>query len=149
MSPVLSPTLLLDANVIDDPYPFYRRLRAEAPVWEIPGTGVFTISTFELIAEATARAEDFSSNLTCLLYRDDNGLPRRLAFGDSAGQALATADPPAHALHRSTVFPELVAKRMEQLEPDVVAIANECVTRALDGAAVEFMTRSATWCRSP
>jgi cytochrome P450 len=43
-------------------------------------------------------------------------------------------------LHRSTVFPELVAKRMEQLEPDIVAIADTCVTRALDGGAVEFMT---------
>ena len=140
MSPGISGTLLLDSEVIDDPYPFYRRLRAEAPVWEIPGTGVFTVSTFELVAEATGRVEDFSSNITCLLYRDDDGLPCRLPFGDSGVQALATADPPTHALHRSTVFPELVAKRMAQLEPDVVDIANGCVTRALASGTVEFMT---------
>ena len=140
MTLAISPMLLLDAKVIDDPYPFYRRLHAEAPVWEIPGTGVFTVSTFELLAEAGSRIEDFSSNLTCLLYRDDDGLPCRLAFGDDAGQALATADPPAHALRRGTVFPELVAKRMEQLEPDVVAIVEECVTRALDNGPVEFVT---------
>ena len=41
----------------------------------------------------------------------------RLPFGDAGGQALASADPPMHALHRSTVFPELVAKRMAELEP--------------------------------
>jgi cytochrome P450 len=136
----ISGTLLLDPTVIDDPYPFYRRLRAQAPVWEIPGTGLFTVSTFELLAEATGRVEDFSSKIQCLLYRDEAGMPCRLPFGDAGVQALATADPPAHALHRGTVFPELVAKRMEELEPDVVDIANGCVTRALDSGTVEFMT---------
>jgi cytochrome P450 family 144 len=136
----ISGTLLLDPKVIDDPYPFYGQLRAQAPVWEIPGTGLFTVSTFELIAEATGRVADFSSNIRCLLYRDGADLPCRFAFGDAGVQALATADPPMHALHRKTVFPELVARRMADLEPDIADIADRCVTRALDGGTVEFMT---------
>jgi cytochrome P450 len=136
----ISPTLLLDPKVIDDPYPLYRRLHAEAPVWGIPGSGLFTVSTFELLAEATGRVEDFSSNISCLLYRDAAGLPRRFSYGDAGVQALATADPPAHGLHRGTVFPELVAKRMAELEPDVVDIAEACVTRALERETVEFMS---------
>ena len=136
----IAASLLLDREVIDDPYRFYAQLRAQAPVWEVPGTGVFTVTTFELVAEATGRVEDFSSNIECLLYRDDDGLPRRLPFGDAGVQALATADPPAHALHRGTVFPQLVAKRMAELEPDVVDITNRCVTRALEGGTVEFMS---------
>jgi cytochrome P450 len=139
MTQGISGTLLLDRKVIDDPYPFYRQLRAEAPVWEISGTGLFAVSTFELLAEAAARVEDFSSNISCLLYRDDVGLPRRLSYGDVGVQALATADPPMHALHRNTVFPELVAKRMTELEPDIVDIANGCVTRALGKGTFEFM----------
>jgi cytochrome P450 family 144 len=135
----ISGTLLLDQKVIDDPYPFYRQLQAQAPVWEIPGTGIFVVSTFELVTEAAARTEDFSSNLKCLLYRDDAGQPCRLTFGDAGAQALATADPPRHALHRSAVFPELVAKRMAKLEPDIADIAGECVTRALDNGTIEFM----------
>jgi cytochrome P450 len=138
----ISGTLLLDPKVIDDPYPFYRELHAHAPVWEIPGTGLFTVATFRLVAEAAGRVEDFSSNLRCLLYRDAAGAPGRLSFGDAGAQALATADPPAHALHRSTVFPELVAKRMATLEPDIADLASVCVTRALDsGTPVDFMTR--------
>lgn len=140
MTRAISPTLLLDPKMIDDPYPLYRRLHAEAPVWEIPGAGVFAVSTAELVAEATGRVEDFSSNISCLLYRDAAGLPCRLSYGDAGVQALATADPPLHALHRSTVFPELVAKRMDELEPDIAEIADECVTRALAGGTVEFMT---------
>jgi cytochrome P450 family 144 len=133
-------SLLLDPMVIDDPYPFYRQLRDEAPVWEVPGTGLFTVSTFDLVAEATSRVEDFSSNLRSVLYRDDKGLPCRIAFGDGTGHVLATADPPAHALQRSTVFPELVAKRMDALEPDVFDLADACVTQALADGTIEFMT---------
>jgi cytochrome P450 family 144 len=140
MTNELPGALLLDPQVLDDPYQFYGRLREEAPVWEIPGTEVFTVSTFELLAEAAGRVEDFSSNMKCLLYRDEKGLPGRFAFGDAGGQALATADPPLHAIHRNAVFPELVAKRMEALEPDIVKLANELVTQALDSGTVEFMT---------
>ena len=61
----------LDPAVIEEPYGFYEELRANAPVWEVPGTGIFTVATFQLLAEAAGRVEDFSSNLNCLLYRDD------------------------------------------------------------------------------
>ena len=139
MSQAISGTHLLDPAVIEEPYGFYEELRADAPVWEVPGTGIFTVATFQLLAEAAARVEDFSSNLTCLLYRDAQGMPCRLPFGDAGVQALATVDPPLHALHRGAVFPELVAKRMAALEPDVVEIAEECVGRALHQGSVDFM----------
>src|ERR1700684_3901621 len=131
MNQAIPGELLLDPKVLDDPYSFYRQLREEAPVWGAPGTEVFTVSTYELVAEAAGRVEDFSSNMHCLRYRDDAGLPARFAFGEG-GQALATADPPLHAIHRDAVFPELVAKRMEELEPDIIKLANELVTQALD-----------------
>jgi cytochrome P450 len=136
-------TLLLDPKVIEDPYAFYRQLQKHAPVWEVPGTEVFAVSSFTRLAEAASRVEDFSSTMPCLLYRDDNGLPARLAFGDSGMQALATADPPIHTLHRTTVFPNFVAKRMTLLEPDIVDLATACVERALDKRNVDFMAQIA------
>jgi cytochrome P450 len=133
-------TLLLDPEVLGDPYPLYRRLREHAPVWDIAGTEVFTISTFELLVEASARVADFSSNMKCLLYRDDAGLPGRFMFGDAGGQALATADPPLHEIHRRAVFPELVTKRMEALEPEIRDLADGLVTRSLQTGTIEFMS---------
>jgi cytochrome P450 len=132
-------TLLLDPQVIDDPYPFYRELQMHAPVWQVPGTEVFIVSSFAMVAEAVARVEDFSSNIHCLLYRDDAGLPSRLTFGSTGSDALATADPPIHTVHRSTVFPELVAKRMAALEPDIADVAAGCVEAALEKRSVDFM----------
>jgi len=139
VSVAISGTDLLDPAILAEPYRFYEALRAKAPVWEVPGTGIFTVASFELLTEAAGRVEDFSSKLNCLIYRDDEGLPRRFSFGDAAVQALATVDPPMHALHRSTVFPELVAKRMAALAPDIVDVAEACVHQALGQTAVDFM----------
>lgn len=139
-APALDPRRLLDPEVIADPYPFYRDLREQAPVWRVPGTEIFTVATFEALAEAVSRTDVISSNIEALLYRDEDGLPARIAFGSIGVQTLATADPPLHALHRSAVFPELVAKRMLLLEPDISALAAQLIDGALaSDSAFDFM----------
>jgi cytochrome P450 family 144 len=131
-------TMLLDPTVIDDPYPFYRRLHAEAPVWPVPGTEVCVVSSFALVAEATGRVPDFSSSMHHLLYRGDDGLPARLGFGQGT-QILAVADPPVHTVHRNVVFPELMARRMAGIEPEIAEVAERCLEGALKDRSVDFM----------
>ena len=104
----LAATLLLEETVIDDPYPFYRRLVAEAPVWCVPGTEIVVVSSFGAVSEAVSRVEDFSSNLHAILYRGAQGTPELLPFEAGGLHTLAVADPPVHTAHRRTVFPELV-----------------------------------------
>lgn len=137
-TPSLTPELLLDPAVIEDPYPFYRQLVAEAPVWLIPGTEVVLVSSFEAVCEVVNRTGDFSSNLLGLLYRNDDGTPGVAPF-DPGIQALATADPPRHSGHRSAIFPELVAKRMANLRDEIGALADAFVTAALAADRVEAM----------
>ncbi|HEY1651441.1 MAG TPA: cytochrome P450 [Acidimicrobiales bacterium] len=131
-------TSLLDPDIIDDPYPFYCRLQNEAPVWRVPGTDVFVVSTHRMVAEAASRVEDFSSNMRHLLYRGETGLPNRLSFGNAGADALATADPPTHKVHRDVVFSELVSKRMETLEPDISDLTEKSVGGISDGS-IDFM----------
>src|SRR5271169_4627836 len=135
----LSSSMLLDPSVLADPYDFYRALREQAPVWTVPGTDVVAISTFALLSEAVARPEDFSSTMRCLLYRDEDGLPARLDFGDAATPTLAAADPPLHTTHRRAVFPELVARRMRALEDDIRALSATTVASALHNNSFDFM----------
>jgi cytochrome P450 len=137
-------TMLLEAAVVDDPYAFYRRLLAEAPVWPVPGTSVVVVSSFAAVTEATNRTEDFSSNLRGLLYRTEDGLPGVLPFDAGEGaDALATADPPLHAVHRKAVFPELVARRMATLRPEIEVLAEAHIAAALKRNPVEFMAEIA------
>jgi cytochrome P450 len=131
--------LLLDPATISDPTDFYRLLHARAPVWRVPETNVFIVSTYDLIVEATGRTADFSSNLLHLLYRDETGLPRQLSFGSGGEQTLANADPPAHAIHKRIVFPEFVAKRMAQLEPEIAEVSRECIDAAVSKGRADFM----------
>jgi cytochrome P450 len=135
----LSASMLLRPSVLDEPYDFYATLRTEAPVWAVPGTDVVTVSTFELISEAVGRPEDFSSNISSLLYRGDDGLPARLDFGGTAPPTLATADPPLHTTHRRAVFPELVARRMLSLEDDIRELCAAAIDQALGDDPFEFM----------
>ena len=139
MTSTLDARHLLDPEVIQDPYPFYRQLQREAPVWAVPDTSVFVASSFAMVSEVSSRVDDFSNNIRCLLYRDDDGLPQQLSLGDFGVQTLATADPPDHALHRGAVFPELVARRMASLEPDISEVATACLSRALDEGSTDFM----------
>jgi cytochrome P450 len=129
---------LLDPHVLDDPYPFYSKLHGE-PVWRIPGTEIFLVSSYDLLCEATARTEDFSSVMTHILYRDDSGMPARQPFRVDGGEVLATVDPPIHTVHKQAIFPEFVSKRMLLLEPKVLEWSESAVRNAVAKGRVEFM----------
>ena len=56
------PTLFLRSDVVDDPTALYDTLRAEAPVWRMPGTNIFVVSSPALIRpSATAAAKSSAS----------------------------------------------------------------------------------------
>lgn len=139
----LSARLLLDPAVVEDPYPFYRRLVCEAPVWRVPGTRVVVVSSFQAVSEAVNRTADFSSHIRGFLHRGEDGTPAVLPFdGDENVDVLATADPPVHPVHRRRVFPELVARRMAALRSEVEAITDTQLG-ALEHEPLEFMDRIA------
>src|SRR5262249_3378893 len=110
--------------------------------WRIADTEVVIVSSFAAVSEATNRVDDFSSNLRALLYRTEGGTPGILPFNvdvDVGVQALATADPPTHTVHRKAVFPELVARRMTGLRPEIEALTAARLGVALSRRPVEFM----------
>ena len=118
---------VIDPDVWADPYAFYERLRREQPVWLVPGLDLAYVATHELIVDALRRIDDFSNHLDVLLITGSDGNPtlfRTDEFGEGT-TTLATADPPEHTVHRSVVFPELVARRMEAMRPEIEAFVDE------------------------
>jgi len=121
------PGELLDPATIQDPVPFHAWLRAHAPVYRVPDTPLHLVATWELVTEALGRVDEFSSNLEALLYLGDDGRPAMFdmtALGANI-QTLATADPPTHTLHRRTVFPSLVERKMREVEGLTREVATE------------------------
>lgn len=124
---------VIDPEVWANPYPFYERLRREQPVWLVPGLDLAYVATHECIVDALRRIDDFSNHLDVLLITGDDGNPtlfRTDEFGEGT-TTLATADPPEHTVHRSVVFPELVARRMEAMRPEIEAFVDEQFSVAL------------------
>lgn len=123
--------LALDgAAFVEDPYPFFAQLRAEAPVWQLPGVNAFFVSTWELVNDAVSRPDDFSNHFRHMLFTNDDGSVGVLET-DPNPIVFAGADPPEHTEHRKLFFPELLQQKMATLEPVVVAMTDELLDAAL------------------
>src|SRR5262249_49845841 len=103
----------------DDPYPVYKRLRDEAPVYHHEGLKFYAISRYADAVDAHANFEAFSS--TGGVTIEDMG-PTPL---------LITKDPPEHRWHKALITKVFSASRMMALGPFI----RELVTRLLDEAA--------------
>lgn len=129
----LSPALL------EHPYPHFAWLRRHAPVHQVGRSRVFLVASWALVEEALA-SPDFSANLTGVLVRGDDGEPEQLAFGGvgNANAVLATADPPAHDVHRRIVQPVLAAGRVATFEASVRALVVRRLAPFLAAGGGEF-----------
>jgi len=131
-----APGALLDPATLADPYPFLQWCREHEPVYRVDGTSLYLVTTWDLVMDALTRIDDFSSNLNALVYTDDEGRPGLFDMTSLGAntQTLATADPPAHPLHRRAVFPNLVERKMAALEPFATDAAHRLLaTGVVDG----------------
>ncbi|MFE4503754.1 cytochrome P450 [Rhodococcus sp. NPDC056743] len=127
---------------IENPYPLYAALRRDHPVYRIPETDFYLVSSWELVTEALHRTADFSSNLTGVLVHSEQGSPRSFDL-DSGGHAihvLATDDDPSHQQHRKLVLPTLVAKRIRAMEPLIAHYAEGLWNNHFDSDQIEWVS---------
>lgn len=110
-----------DQDTVIDPYPVYRRLREEAPLYRNEEIGFWAVSRF---ADVSAVLQDHST------YSSAKGdiLELIQADLDVPSGVLIFEDPPVHPLHRRLLSRIFTPKRIAALE---TPIRNFCV-RALD-----------------
>lgn len=131
------PRILLRDDVVEEPRAFHDALRAEAPVWQVPGQDTFLVSDPALVRAAVNRPDDFSSNLVSLLHDDGSGCPvafHMAAPGDPV-HVLATADPPVHTRHRKLLQAHLSPAAVAAFEPAISLIVEDQLGVMLDGAS--------------
>lgn len=117
-------------ETIENPHPFWAWLRKEAPVWEVPGAGYFTVSRYSDVVEVSRDSELFSSALHAVVQRDDSGLPRLQKtelVGRPQARVLGVADGEMHARHRRVVGRTFSPSRMERMSSLALEIAERCV----------------------
>ncbi|MEP5567589.1 MAG: cytochrome P450 [Halioglobus sp.] len=113
-----APDEILSSEAIADPQHLYSRLRQQTPLARIDESGFHTVANWSLIEEVLGREQDFSANLTGVLYRGADGQPDCFALpSSSATNVIATADEPAHGVHRSILQPRFLAAHIKVMEP--------------------------------
>ncbi|BBZ52610.1 cytochrome P450 [Mycobacterium heidelbergense] len=129
------------ADSLQDPYPLYERMRAAGPVHRIGGSEFYAVCGWDAVNEAIGRPEDFSSNLTATMTYTAEGAVEPFAMDPLGGptHVLATADDPAHAVHRKLVVPQLAARRIRDLEQFVTDTADRLWTEGLRDGRIEWM----------
>jgi cytochrome P450 len=138
---MVDPAEFFGDAAIQDPYPLYARLRSEGGVHRVGESGYYLVSTWDAVTEAANRPEDFSSNLTApITYSPQRGVvPLQMDGLGGPTHILATADDPAHAVHRKLLLGQFTAKRVSGLEPLIEQTFADLWAATADGATVEWM----------
>lgn len=110
-----------DRDIDADPYPVYRRLREEAPLYYNEQYDFYAVSRFDDVQRGLVDKETFSSARGSVLefIKADIEMPPGVVIFE---------DPPAHDVHRGLLSRVFTPKKMNALEPKV----REFCSRALD-----------------
>src|SRR6478609_7697591 len=110
-----------DVDINADPYPVFRRLREEAPLYYNEPHDFYALSRYEDVERGLVDRDTYSSARGGILELIKSGLeipPGTLLF----------EDPPAHSIHRSLMSRVFTPKKMLALEDQI----REYCVRSLD-----------------
>lgn len=117
MSPTLDP---YSPESLADPVPFWARLRAEAPVFEVPDSpGHFLVSRYHDVRRVCNAPEIYSSEVGLIAQLAPDGRPRlslAASTGTPHGKVLGAADGEVHDRHRRLLARTLGAREMKRFE---------------------------------
>ena len=134
---------LFDTDTLKCPYHYDKTLRTEAPVYRDPESGVYVVSTYELVREAHKKDAVFSNEFTLALGSaaeldadviDAMGKTYNLGKG-----TLLTVDDPEHKTYRDTVRDFFLSKNVEQYRPWISDLADKTVSKIPYGESFDFV----------
>lgn len=110
-----------DFEIDDDPYPVWKRLREEAPLYHNEKMKFFALSRFSDVSRELGNWQSYRSGKGTTFDIISSGLevPRGIILFE---------DPPLHDLHRKLLSGVFTPRRMAAIEP----LAREFCSRALD-----------------
>lgn len=122
-----------------DPYPHYRRLRDEAPVYWAKDAGMWVLSRYRDVRDVLKRPEQFSSDAMGTLL---TGRPSEPADPSSV-RVLILLDPPAHAAQRAVVNRGFTPRRIAALEGRLREIVDEAMLRVRGRSSFDLVSEVA------
>jgi cytochrome P450 len=111
---------MYDVEINADPYPVYRRLREETPLYHNDAYDFFAVSRFEDAERGLLDPQTFVSGRGAILevIRANIEMPPGV---------LIFEDPPVHSIHRRLVSRAFTARRVAELEGKVREFCGRCL----------------------
>jgi len=138
----LNETTPLAPEVLACPIEFNARLRAEAPVYRCPHTGIVFVSDYSTITAIARDHETFSNRFGQAMGRSSSANPDLDALrkqGYPAVDTMLTQDPPRHRRYRGMVNQAFTARRVAKLESHIEAICNALIDDFIEDGECEFV----------
>ncbi len=136
---------LFDTTTLKCPYHYDKTLREAAPVYRDPASGVYVVSTYELVREAHKNDAVFSNEFTLALGSAaalDPDIKAAMAKTYNLGKGtLLTVDDPEHQIYRDTVRDFFLAKNVEKYRPWVSELAERLVSEIPAGQPYDFIEK--------
>jgi cytochrome P450 len=136
---------LFDTATLKCPYHFDKTLRETAPVYRDPASGVYVVSTYDLVREAHKNDAVFSNEFGLALGSSvelDPDVKAAMAKTYNLGKGtLLTVDDPEHKAYRDIVRDFFLAKNIEQYRPWVSALAERLVSEIPAGQPYNFIEK--------
>jgi cytochrome P450 len=132
-----------DPDVMRCPHEYNRRMRAEAPVYRCPHTGIYFVFDYETIRAVAGDHGTFSNRFGQAMRTEGDVDPRLVAEmekGYPPVDTMLTQDPPLHRRYRGLVNQAFTARRVATLEPDIARIANDLIDRFAARGRAEFVS---------
>lgn len=124
---------------MQDPFPFYRALQEQAPVYHDPGTDSYLISRYGDVMEAIHDPKRFSSAVGPITKLPPQPALEVLLSGHLPVPTLLTADPPEHIRYRLLVGRAFAPRRVKGLEEPIRRVADDSVDRFIERGSMELV----------
>ncbi len=134
---------LFDNDTLKCPYHFDKTLREDAPVFQDPTSGVWIVSTYDLVREAHKAPEVFSNDFALALGSDeklDDDVVEAMSRTYDLGKGtLLTVDDPVHNKYRDELKSFFLAKNVAKYRPWIEELADKLVAELPVGESFEFV----------
>lgn len=121
-----------DVEVNADPYPVFRRLREEAPLYYNEQYDFFAVSRYEDVERGLVDRETYISGRGAILELIKAGI-------EMPSGVIIFEDPPVHTMHRGLLSRVFTPKKMNALEPKIRELCAASLDPLVDTSGFDFV----------
>ena len=121
-----------DAELVKNPYPMFKRLREEAPLYYNEQYDFYAVSRYQDVERGLADRDTFISARGGILEMIKANIPM-------PSGVFINEDPPLHTIHRSLLTRIFTPKKMAELEPQIRKFCANALDPLVEGGRFDFV----------